>query len=432
MSAATPFLVGVGLVVLGLGVSLWGFFVRGRSRRRARCPRCWYSMIGTPARDDNRICPECGHAIEGSRRLYRTRRHWRAVFLGLTCVLSGLALGSIAKASGKPWQRSVPATILVFLVDPDDVGSGLAHATWDELRTRAAYDQLAAWQRRRLANAIAGTLNERDVPGRLAALEMLDDLNPPRSAVVSGVLLGMIERGPTAGPPPVRAVAGETITNSSHPPRPEHFRHDDLVVRLLGRVGTSADVPVLVDVLKSRPWRQQHREARRALATLNDPSAVGALCDSWDKQIWSEIVVSVALFGDRGGARAEQFMEDARAQVFPRFIPFLDACSNVVAGKSAHVSIALSEVLRRDADAGSHYFVFETLKKLGPEAELAVPTLIELLNSELAWRRRIAAAVLGSIGPGARQALPDLERLVEDPEVSRTALWAIDRIRRPD
>ncbi|MCH8269897.1 MAG: HEAT repeat domain-containing protein [Planctomycetes bacterium] len=432
MSAATPLLIGIGLVVFGLGMSLWGFFVRGRSRRRARCPGCWYSMVGTPAQGTKHICPECGHAIEGTRYLYRTRRHWRVVFLGLTLVLSGLALGSIAMAGGKPWQRFVPASILVFLVDPDDVGSGVADATWDELRTRATYDQLSAWQRRRLANAIARTLKERDVPSRLAALEMLDDLNPPRSVVLSGVLAGLLRDGPTPGPPPVKYVLGETYTIMTHPPRPEHFRHDDLVVRLLGRVGTSADVSVLVDVLKSRPWRQQHREARRALATLNDPSAVGPLCDSWDKQIWSEIIVSVALFGDRGGARAEQLIEDARAQVFPRFIPFLDACSNVIAGKSAHVSIALSEVLRRDADAGSHYYVFETLKKLGPEAELAVPTLIELLGSESAEERYRAASVLGSIGPGARQALPDLARLVEDPEVSRTALWAIDRIRRPD
>ena len=117
MSAATPFFVGVGLVVFGFGVSVWGFLVKGRSRRRARCPRCWYSMVGTPARDDNRICPECGHAIEGTRRLYRTRRHWRVVCFGLTCVLGGLTLGTIAKTSGKPWHRSVPASILVFMVN---------------------------------------------------------------------------------------------------------------------------------------------------------------------------------------------------------------------------------------------------------------------------------------------------------------------------
>ncbi|MCH7792462.1 MAG: HEAT repeat domain-containing protein [Planctomycetes bacterium] len=357
------------------------------------------------------------------------------MFLGLTCVLSGLALGSIAKASGKPWQRSVPATILVFLVDPDDVGSGLAHATWDELRTRAAYDQLAAWQRRRLANAIAGTLNDRDVPSRLAALEMLDDLNPGRSAILAGVLGGFIEDGPTPGPPPVRAVEGETITISSHPPRPEHVRHDDLVVRLLGRVGASADVSVLEGVLQARGWTRQRSEALWALAVLNDPSAVEAMCDiPLDRQPWTEVVLAVALFGDRAGERGEQLMVEARARMFPRSYPYLDACSNAINGRSSHVSIALSEVLRQDVHVLSHHYASEALRKLGAQAEPAVPTLIEMLNSELAWRRRSAAAVLGSIGPGARQALPDLERLADDEDryVSRTALWAIDRIRRPD
>ncbi|MCH9058301.1 MAG: HEAT repeat domain-containing protein [Planctomycetes bacterium] len=325
--------------------------------------------------------------------------------------------------------------MLVFLVSPDDVGDGLAHATWDELRTRATYDQLAAWQRRRLANAIAGTLNERDTPSRLAALEAIEDLHPPRSAVLSGVLAGLIQDGPTAGPLPVKGVEGETSWVSSHPPRPERYLHDDLVVRLLGRVGTLSDVPMLTGVLQSREWFHQRSEALWALAVLNDPSAVEAMCNiSLDRQPWTEVVLAVALFGDRAGERGEQLMVEARARMFPRSYPYLDACSNAINGRSFHVSIALSGVLRQDVHVLSHNFASDALRKLGAQAEPAVPTLIELLSSELAWRRRSAAAVLGSIGPGARQALPDLERLADDEDryVSRTALWAIDRIRRPD
>ena len=398
-------------------------------------------MVGMPARGTKRVCPECGHAIEGSRRLYRTRRHWRVVFLGLTCVLSGLALGSIAMAGGKPWQRSVPTSILVFLVSPDDVGSGVADATWDELRTRATYDQLAAWQRRRLANAIARTLNDRDVPCRLAALEMLDDLNPPRSSVLSGVLAGLLADGPTARPPSAEDIArtevGDVVWHYGHIPcpEPERVRYDDLVVRLLGRVGTSEDLSVLKSVLQSRGWVRQHPAALWALADLNDPSAVGTMCDiPLDEQPWPEIVVAVALFGDRGGERAEQFMADIRAHVDPKSYPFVDACSDAVTGKSSHVSVALSEVMGQDTPRISHFFASSALMKLGAEAEPAVPTLIGLLNSELFGRRLWAAAVLASIGPGARLALPDLERLAKDEDlgVSGTALWAISQIRRPD
>ncbi len=441
MSLSMLLVSGVGLSACGVAVSLWGFFVRGRSRRRARCPRCWYSMVGTPAQEAKPTCPECGRTIEDTRRLYRTRRHWRVVFFGLTLVLGGFTLGTIAKTSGKPWQRSVPASILIFMVNPDDVGDGLAHATWDELRTRAKYDQLAAWQRRRLSNAIARTLNDRDATCRLAALEMIESLNPPRSAVLSGVLVGLVGDGPTARPPSAeeiaRTVVGAVVWHYGHIPcpEPERVRHDDLVVRLLGRVGTSEDVSVLEGVLQDRGWVRQHPAAMWALADLNDPSAVGATCDiPLDEQPWTEIVVAVALFGDRGGERAEQFMADIRAHVDPKSYPFIDACFDAVTGKSSHVSIALSEVIGQDTPRRSHFFASSALMKLGAEAEPAVPTLIELLNSEVFGRRLWAAAVLASIGPGARESLPDLERLAKDEDlgVSGTALWAIDQIRRPD
>ena len=169
-----------------------------------------------------------------------------------------------------------------------------------------------------------------------------------------------------------------------------------------------------------------------SMSKYPDLSAVEALCDSWNAQIWFEIVVGVALFGDQGGARAEQLIEDTRAQVDERFDPFLDACLDAITGKSDHVSIALSEVLTRDADAGLHRYVFKALEKLGPDAAPAVPTLIELLRSESATIRYNSVKVIARIGPGAKQAIPALRRMAKEDDFSRTALWAIDQIRRPD
>ena len=80
-----------GLYVLGIGVipviSLllvwWG--LRGdRSKGRARCPKCWCDMGGTLPQLE---CPECGHDAGQERRLYRSRRGWRAIVLGVVLVL---------------------------------------------------------------------------------------------------------------------------------------------------------------------------------------------------------------------------------------------------------------------------------------------------------------------------------------------------------
>ena len=98
------------------------------------------------------------------------------------------------------------------------------------------------------------------------------------------------------------------------------------------------------------------------------------------------------------------------------------------------MSIALVELAKRETDAASRQFICDTLVSLGADAEPAAPILIEMLRSNLVADRWIAARLLGSIGPGAREALPKLERMVKDEDlnVSRIALWAIDQIRRPD
>ena len=65
---------GVGLLLVCFG--LWG----DRSRGRPRCPKCWYDMRGTVPRLE---CPECGHAPGSEQRLYRTRRRWRRIVVGV-------------------------------------------------------------------------------------------------------------------------------------------------------------------------------------------------------------------------------------------------------------------------------------------------------------------------------------------------------------
>lgn len=68
------------------------------------------------------------------------------------------------------------------------------------------------------------------------------------------------------------------------------------------------------------------------------------------------------------------------------------------------------------------------LGKLGPEAQEAVPTLVEMLKKDASRLR--ACQILGRIGPGAKAAVPALKEAVKDKnaEVRESAAWAFVRI----
>ena len=78
------YLLGVALIpVVGLALAcsgLWG----DRSRGRPRCPKCWSDLSGSLPQLE---CSECGHAPGNVRRLYRNRRGWRRIVIGVVLVL---------------------------------------------------------------------------------------------------------------------------------------------------------------------------------------------------------------------------------------------------------------------------------------------------------------------------------------------------------
>jgi HEAT repeat protein len=69
------------------------------------------------------------------------------------------------------------------------------------------------------------------------------------------------------------------------------------------------------------------------------------------------------------------------------------------------------------------------LSRLGPDAQAAVPALIERLKGEAPVRQN-AAVALGEIGPAAKDAVPALIETLRDPEwtVRRQAAVALGRI----
>src|SRR5262249_9336914 len=93
--------------VLGLALLAWGV-VGDRARGRRRCPRCWYDMGSTPGM----VCPECGRAAKGERRVKRSRRRWRAVGLALVVVVIAAGLGLAPMCLSDRWVGKMPITVL--------------------------------------------------------------------------------------------------------------------------------------------------------------------------------------------------------------------------------------------------------------------------------------------------------------------------------
>ncbi len=95
-----------------LAWALWADWLRRlRQGRTRRCPRCWYSMEGTPGRR----CPECGREAKGERRLFKARRRWRWAALGALVIAGGLALHATPGVREAGWISMVPDRALVWM-----------------------------------------------------------------------------------------------------------------------------------------------------------------------------------------------------------------------------------------------------------------------------------------------------------------------------
>lgn len=105
-----------GVLALVVLVLLFVAFVRGRSRGRARCPKCWYGMAAHAEQDPPCTCPECGEAIRKPRQLYKTRRRWKLAGVCVLLALAATASGLLPKVR-RDGPLSVAPTWLVIRLD---------------------------------------------------------------------------------------------------------------------------------------------------------------------------------------------------------------------------------------------------------------------------------------------------------------------------
>lgn len=100
------------LTLAWLAITLWALFT-DRSRGRARCPRCFFSLEGLSAPR----CPECGRDVTDERRLHRTRRRWGVAVLAALLLLPPAALtGGLARIKQAGAWADIPTGALVRLL----------------------------------------------------------------------------------------------------------------------------------------------------------------------------------------------------------------------------------------------------------------------------------------------------------------------------
>jgi len=206
--------------------------------------------------------------------------------------------------------------------------------------------------------------------------------------------------------------------------------HPDKTVRgearsALGRIGTPA-IPALVQALRSGSATAKN-EAAMALGSAGRHSqvAVAALIDALDdgsQEVRDSAIRSLAHQGSEAVDPLIQVLRSKDSHPDPR-----GAVETL-----RRIGPAAQPAIPALADHVGTYITMteEVMKALSSIGETAVPTLIGFLEHEKAYVRSFAARALGKIGSPARPALPRLQELMasDDEKDSIAAAQAISKI----
>ncbi len=398
----------VGLLLAGAGLGMLGWsLLWDRSRGRRRCPKCWYEMRGSPGR----TCSECGYVATREKRLFATRRRWRAALLAF--LLLATAYGTLVtprvRRSFIGWPGVIPTSILVAgfpFVDPDGSLSF-------ELGTRAAGNELWDWQKHWLTR-------------RCLAIMKSDSERSRRTFIA----LETISLNGPAGPQALPALLQIT-------------QDDDAVLRraattAIGVVGADdrSVLHVLIELLED-PDEEVRTVAVVAIenhgSSKSSPGALSALTRRLPDE--SEVVriysaIALGKISADSQLALSIVVEAVRNPNRSLRISALLALAELEPDTEGVITAIASALF--DGDGTVRLIATQILASLGTDAAAAVPALIETLDDDRMDMRQWAVYALGQIGPNAEAAIPYLEAILESQNVDLQDLAkvSLDSIRR--
>ena len=143
------------LGLLGLWLLYWSL-LKDRAKGRRRCPKCWYNMSATKGLR----CSECGYEAKREKKLYKTHRRWRWVFVAIVLLIAGHVTHTAPRIQKAGWIGTIPTTALITVFPWQHKmkwNSTLASQPgWDwaitkELERRIKANETWHWQNHRLA-----------------------------------------------------------------------------------------------------------------------------------------------------------------------------------------------------------------------------------------------------------------------------------------
>ena len=167
------------LGILGFGLIICALF-GNRSRKRRRCPKCWYDLSHSPGM----TCGECGYRASQERDWRKTRRHWRWAVVGILIAVLGYVAGVIPRVSRSwdHWPGLVPTSVLIGL-EPwlGEVDTALRYELGLRAITQPMWSWQEAWLTKRCESVVAG---DSAVPMRVWAVGALCHLGERNTAPV--------------------------------------------------------------------------------------------------------------------------------------------------------------------------------------------------------------------------------------------------------
>jgi HEAT repeat protein len=229
----------------------------------------------------------------------------------------------------------------------------------------------------------AGALKDIGAPAAPKLYQMLDSIKEPAREQILASLA-------TLGKPPADALPTlADIAKSASPPSSQH------AMKLLAQLGKPA-VPTFQDLLKNHNPADRHALMEAIVQLGKDAKP---LLPQLQKHL------TTVRFWD-----AEQVV-----------LPVFKQCG--ADGASGLVALLKSPY----AQGGGGAAILTTIGEMKAEAKITVPVLIEMLQSRPGLRTQILET-LGDIGPAAREAIPAVRALTNDPAVGQLAQTTLRRM----